>query len=219
MAALPYMTNLVSRMVKAGATPELILIAVEAAESGRGEIESRRKSDRERKARQRSMSQDNSGTVTGQETESPKPVSLDKEKSPHTPLKETKPFLAKKESKKILKKDDTEFETWWLIYPNKVGKGAAQKAWVFVRSRFTVSLETLNQGVERYIREKPPDRAWCNPATWLNQQRWLDEPGPEPNGGEKGYGEIVRDMIDEERNPQIGDALAGQLAITAGRRD
>ncbi|MEM7312690.1 MAG: hypothetical protein AAF497_06020, partial [Planctomycetota bacterium] len=36
--------------------------------------------------------------------------------------------------------------------------------------------ETLIKGVEAYIRDKPPDRAWCNPATWLNDERWLDIP-------------------------------------------
>ncbi len=29
--------------------------------------------------------------------------------------------------------------------------------------------------LERYKRCKPVDRPWCNPATWLNQKRWLDE--------------------------------------------
>lgn len=30
--------------------------------------------------------------------------------------------------------------------------------------------------MQRYIATKPPDRNWCNPATWLNQERWRDEP-------------------------------------------
>jgi hypothetical protein len=34
----------------------------------------------------------------------------------------------------------------------------------------------LLAGVRRYIATKPEDHPWCNPATWLNQGRWEDEP-------------------------------------------
>lgn len=67
-----------------------------------------------------------------------------------------------------------EFTQWWSIYPHKIGKGAAEKA--FPKARKSASLEDLLSGLKRYIRDKPPDRDWCNPATWLNQQRWMDEP-------------------------------------------
>jgi len=69
-----------------------------------------------------------------------------------------------------------DFEKWWEVFPNKVGRAAALTAFQKVRKAGGVELETLVQGVERYKASKPPDRAWCNPATWLNQARWLDEP-------------------------------------------
>jgi uncharacterized protein YdaU (DUF1376 family) len=67
------------------------------------------------------------------------------------------------------------FEAWWSAYPEKVGKGAARRA--YAKARKKADAETLLAGVARYRASKPADRAWCNPATWLNQERWLDRLG------------------------------------------
>lgn len=69
---------------------------------------------------------------------------------------------------------DEGFESFWKLYPHKVGKAAAWKAFKTVENR--ASLEQILDGLQRYIASKPPDRPWCNPATFLNQDRWLDEP-------------------------------------------
>jgi len=68
------------------------------------------------------------------------------------------------------------FAIWYGGYPNKVGKDAAHRAFDAVRKARRATFAELIQGRDRYIRTKPPDRQWCNPATWLNQGRWLDEP-------------------------------------------
>lgn len=65
------------------------------------------------------------------------------------------------------------FLRWYANYPHKVGKGAALKA--FNKAERKVDIETLIAGVLRYVEMKPPDRSWCNPATWLNEERWSDE--------------------------------------------
>lgn len=69
---------------------------------------------------------------------------------------------------------DREFELWWQGYPHKVGKGGARSKFLIARRK--TSLDELIEGVKRYIASKPKDRAWCHPGTWLNQERWLDEP-------------------------------------------
>lgn len=70
-----------------------------------------------------------------------------------------------------------EFETqFWPLYPNKVGRGAALRA--FATARRKVELGAMLEGLGRYIASKPGDRPWCNPATWLNQERWADQPAP-----------------------------------------
>jgi hypothetical protein len=72
--------------------------------------------------------------------------------------------------------DQPEFADFWERYPEKIGKAAARKA--FVGARRKASPAEILAGLERYIAAKPPDRPWCNPATFLNQERWLDEPAP-----------------------------------------
>lgn len=66
------------------------------------------------------------------------------------------------------------FDDWYALFPNKVGKGAAMKAWPAAKRK--ASQDELVAGLRRYIANKPTEREWCNPATWLNQQRWLDQP-------------------------------------------
>lgn len=75
----------------------------------------------------------------------------------------------------------TQFEKFWLAYPHKVGKGAAEKA--FVTATRKVEVSVLLAALARYREDKPHDRQWCNPATWLNQERWLDEPAPSNGNG------------------------------------
>jgi hypothetical protein len=69
-------------------------------------------------------------------------------------------------------KREEEFQCFWDKYPHRVGKGAARRAF----EKVNVSLDSLLRALDEYIRTKPKDRPWCNPATWLNQERWEDRP-------------------------------------------
>ena len=74
---------------------------------------------------------------------------------------------------------DHEFQdTFWPAYPCKKAKPKALAA--FKSQRKAHSLETIMAGLQRYIREKPPDRSWLYPVTFLNQERFNDEPEPRP---------------------------------------
>lgn len=93
----------------------------------------------------------------------------------------------------------TEFKvTFWPRYPQKIGKANAFKAFCAARKR--VELEPMMAGLERYIRDKPTERDWCHPSTWLNQDRWLDEPAPAPKkrgNGLEGYAELLQIDLEE----------------------
>jgi len=84
------------------------------------------------------------------------------------------------------------FEVWYGGYPHKVGKDAAAKSFASVRQAKRATFAELNAGLAAYIATKPPDRSWCNPATWLNQGRWKDQPAiGDPNArpnGSPGFG-------------------------------
>ena len=60
-----------------------------------------------------------------------------------------------------------------MIFPNRVGRRAAEKA--FVKARKRADLAAIMSGLRRYAL-KTDDRPWCNPATFLNQDRLEDEP-------------------------------------------
>ncbi len=65
------------------------------------------------------------------------------------------------------------FPEFWSLYPNKVGKRDAETA--FLKALKRADIETILAGLRRYV-AKTDDRPWCNPATWLNQDRWEDAP-------------------------------------------
>lgn len=71
---------------------------------------------------------------------------------------------------------DETFERFWRAFPNKVGKIVARRAWS--AKRLSREIDAILAGVERYVRDKPVDRPWLNPSTYLNQRRWEDQPAP-----------------------------------------
>jgi hypothetical protein len=67
------------------------------------------------------------------------------------------------------------FDLFWEEYPEKVGKPAARLKFPAALKR-AGSIVVILDGLRRYKQRKPPDRAWLNPATFLHQDRWLDQP-------------------------------------------
>jgi len=84
---------------------------------------------------------------------------------------------------------DTEFEQWYANYPRKRGRGQAVKAYRAARKKTDATTLT-----ERLIAQLPTLTAKGPeyvpyPATWLNGERWEDQPDnvhqlhqPEPDG-------------------------------------
>lgn len=66
------------------------------------------------------------------------------------------------------------FETFWELYPRKVGRGAAEKA--FTKAVAKSSSEVILQGAISYANSKalPEMQFIPHASTWLNQERWLD---------------------------------------------
>jgi len=72
---------------------------------------------------------------------------------------------------------DLEFDRFWAAYPRREAKGAARKAWDKAIKRATP--DRIVAGAERY-RDQPgrEPQYTAHPATWLNADRWTDEPAP-----------------------------------------
>lgn len=80
---------------------------------------------------------------------------------------------------------EAEFEEWWEVYPKKVAKGQARKAFMAaIKKTDLATLKAKAQAIDRSC----DDRFIPHPATWLNGERWLDDPG-----GAGGEGQGKRD--------------------------
>lgn len=81
----------------------------------------------------------------------------------------------KKEPSVSSSSDDDGFKDWWKLYPRKVGKGQAYKA--FKAAKKKTSLETLMEKVAEYkqIMDGEPEEYIVHPSTWLNGERWEDD--------------------------------------------
>lgn len=81
-------------------------------------------------------------------------------------------------TKNTITKNNTEqlFEEFWAVYPNRLGKGEARKA--FERAAKRVGLDVVLEGAKRLAADPnlPPKQYVPRPATWLNQDRWEDDP-------------------------------------------
>lgn len=104
--------------------------------------------------------------------------------------------------------DSRAFDRFWQRYPHRVGKQDALKAFLAVGRRGGVTMDAMMAGLERYIRTKPPDRAWCNPGTWLRQGRWEDEPSVGVDFGGQGRTNPRRPSGAGTLVSAMGDVLA-----------
>ena len=68
------------------------------------------------------------------------------------------------------------FEQFWSMYPRKVAKGAAMKAWVrLTPMEQQQALEALPNHLKYWELKQTEKEYICHASTWLNQWRWMDE--------------------------------------------
>jgi hypothetical protein len=122
---------------------------------------------------------------------------------------------------------DAEFDAFWRIYPKRVGKIDARRAWDRALTR--VELGRLMAGAETYVQYIQGD-PWRkqftkDPATWLNKGCWDDELDfgpPSRNGHQKTIPPRVSATdraVDEVRNAfrELRES-GGQLGLPGGPR-
>lgn len=101
------------------------------------------------------------------------------------------------------------FEMFWNVYPRKVGKQAAIKA--FTKAIKSASVEDIVAGASRYANDpNRSDTFTAHPTTWLNAGRWADGPLPEriKTADEKRAEEKL--IIEERRRRDIEETLRWQ---------
>lgn len=68
------------------------------------------------------------------------------------------------------------FDRFWAAYPRKVGKGAAERSFERIHPDAAL-LDGMLRAIETQRQSDTWQRGYIpNPATWLNQRRWEDEP-------------------------------------------
>jgi hypothetical protein len=189
-------SELMQAMADAGAPMEAILIAVKAIEE-RDAMEADRKAKRAEQKRQErarsatidGQSRDCRATVVRQGSDNAATVAR-QTPSPSPPRDIINPPIPSPSSFSLRSNDETrdkracaareaaaDFDRFWTIWPNKVGKPAAAKAFFKVRCEAAAILA----GIPRYVEETERiGRPWLNPSTFLNQRRWEDTPAPTP---------------------------------------
>lgn len=74
-----------------------------------------------------------------------------------------------------------EFDAFWEVYPRKVGKRAARRAWESACRDSTPS--AIIAGAARYAADPNREPAYtAHPSTWLNRGGWDDDPIPSKQG-------------------------------------
>lgn len=76
---------------------------------------------------------------------------------------------------------DARFGEFWAAYPKKVGKMAARRVWDKLHptaALHTAMLSAVAAQVKTDQWRRDGGQYIPHPATWLNQGRWEDEPGP-----------------------------------------
>ncbi len=71
---------------------------------------------------------------------------------------------------------DDGFNDWWQTYPRKVGKGRAAKAYKAARKKATAEALIAAAEIQGPLLMARGAQYCPHPATWLNDERWRDEP-------------------------------------------
>lgn len=127
-----------------------------------------RKKDRDRKAYERQLSKDNP-------RKSSDSCGRSEEKVSPTPLSKTNPS-----DEGYITTREADFSTFWAAYPRKVGKGAARKAYFAALRKTGADPPTLSAALvaAKALGFGSNPQFTPHAATWLQQERWLDEPEP-----------------------------------------
>ena len=135
------------------------------------------------------------GTVPGTENTR---SSAGSDSSGLVPVDGSPPMVAVNDPKPTI---NDEWERWWAVYPKKVGKQAARRAWDRARKRRPP--DELQAALESHL------PAWAtidpqfvpNPATWLGPGRY-DDPPPKPRTGPSRPNRVDENMAKIQRSLQ-----------------
>ena len=95
-----------------------------------------------------------------------------------------------------------EFDEFWSVYPKRIGRGLAERAWI---KALTFAPASEITSVARSYPWNSDPQFIPHPATWLNQRRWQDDLTPPQTKLEGTAERIMRwaEEIEDERKVSI----------------
>jgi hypothetical protein len=96
------------------------------------------------------------------------------------------------------------------VYPSNVSMAAALEILDDTRKSRKVSWHGLLVALANYAENKPADRHWMNPKTWLEQERWNDKPARTSAKHERRH---VADELAEEARRLEGEGNSQDVAV------
>lgn len=81
-----------------------------------------------------------------------------------------------KRARATITDDDPDFTAFWKVYPRREAKGPARTSWLKALGKATAQQLIANAEAYRDRMRHQETRFIALPTTWLNQERWLDEP-------------------------------------------
>jgi hypothetical protein len=156
----------------------------------RARVEADRDYDRERKRRVRQLARQNGNSqVDGQivRTGHPPESGPDSERNPNRSVSVSvsesvsNPPTPRRGKSAPPTDDDPHWSAFWAAYPRKVGKGQARKAWP--KATKAADPADIIAGANHYAEQRrgQEPQYTAHPATWLNGERWTDQPPPPRN--------------------------------------
>lgn len=202
----------IRHLLACGASAEAVAKFVEEAEAAivaeqSAAIAVAREYERERKRTYR-MSR-GQRACPGDNGDTPSPSSF----SPTPPhITTPPPDLANAKSVKSAKSALAEclFLEFWEVYPRRVGRGAARKA--FTNALKRAKPEEIMAGARRYAASCPDPQFTKHPSTWLNADCWLDEPTKLTKTNVVGFRKEFPPAYDPPKPPQeVRDAQVARF--------
>jgi hypothetical protein len=148
-------------------------------------------------------------TITPSTGRLSRPMNLPSEPSLETPVVRT---IRTEEG---IIKANTPFDLFWKVYPLKVGKGAAKKAWD--KAIQEIDYSAIIAGALNYAQDPNRHPSYtAHASTWLNAGRWADDPLPprEVSPDEKRSLEATEARLKAERDKADSQAwFAEQEAL------
>ena len=119
--------------------------------------------------------------------------------------------LKKTKEKKDITDDFLRFDEFWDIYPRKVGKNSALKAYTTARGRYVGSVgdfeATVLTGALALAQDPnlPAAQYIPHPTTWLNREGWNDDPYPERQRSPEEIAAQAKALRDRQREKSLAE--------------